>query len=65
MKKKYYREFHSKEYMYWFIWENRDNIKRYHFMKYYSHFNNIYYILEYEKINENIKDKTCRERGCK
>ena len=60
MKKKHYREFHCKEYMYWFIWENRDNLKKYHFMKYYSVFNNIYYILEYELINEKVKVKTCR-----
>ena len=62
MKKKHYREFFNKEYMYWFIWENRNNIKRYRFMKYYSHFNNIYYILEYVKIKENIKDITRREK---
>lgn len=60
MRKKHYREFHCKEYMYWFIWENRYNLKKYHFRKYYSVFDNLYFILEYEKIDEEKKDRVCR-----
>lgn len=57
---KTYREFLCKEYMYWFIWENRNNIKRYKFRKHYNLYYE-YYILEYVKINENIKDITNRK----
>lgn len=60
--KKHYREFFSKEYMYWFIFENRDNIKRYEFKQYYGLFELTIYVLEYEKINEDIKDITIKTK---
>lgn len=62
MKKKHYRDFFSKEHMYWFIKENRDNLKRYKFRKCYGLFELTIYILEYEKINEDIKDITLKSK---